>query len=188
MAGIGRATCAGGRARRRRALWPAHGCRVQSKGTRSFTGCEGCYSCKESKKDSPWSSVYVRRRSGELRRGLVRFLALEASPRHTEAIPRVGRGWEWLGWPVYGGWVSGGRWHAVRRAIAGDFALRRGGERAGVYGQGLGRLYRCGHGHGHKVLLGVARRARGRALGRALASPGRVEHVAISFCPCSSPC
>jgi hypothetical protein len=39
MAGIGRAMCAGGRARRRRVLWPAHGGRVQSKGTGSFTGC-----------------------------------------------------------------------------------------------------------------------------------------------------
>jgi hypothetical protein len=28
----------------------------------------------------------------------------------------------------------------------------------------------------------------GRAPRRALASPGRVEHVAISFCSCSSPC
>jgi hypothetical protein len=32
------------------------------------------------------------------------------------------------------------------------------------------------------------RHARGRASGRALVSPGRVEHVAISLCPCSSPC
>jgi hypothetical protein len=38
MAGTGWATCAGGRARRRRVLRPAHGGRVQSKGTRSFTG------------------------------------------------------------------------------------------------------------------------------------------------------
>jgi hypothetical protein len=88
---------------------------------------------------------------------------------HAEAILRVVRGGEWLGWPVYGGWVSSGRWHAVRRAIAGELALRWGGERAGVYGQGLGRLYRRGRGYGHGVLLGAARRARGRALGRALA-------------------
>jgi hypothetical protein len=33
MAGIGRATCAGGRAHRRRVLRSAHGGRVQSKGT-----------------------------------------------------------------------------------------------------------------------------------------------------------
>jgi hypothetical protein len=121
-----------------------------------------------------------------LRRGRVQSLTLEASPRSIKAIPRVGRGKEWLGWPVYGGWVSGGRWHAVRRAIAGELALRRGGERAGVYGQGRGQLYRRGRGHG--VLLGAARPARGRVPGRALASPGRVEHVAISFYPCSSPC
>jgi hypothetical protein len=35
---------------------------------------------------------------------------------------------------------------------------------------------------------GAARRVRGRAPGRALAMPGRVEHMAISFCPCSNPC
>jgi hypothetical protein len=58
---------------------------------------------------------------------------------------------------------------AVRRAIVGELALRRGGERAGVYGQGLARLYRHGCGHGHGVLLGTARRTRGRAPGRALA-------------------
>jgi hypothetical protein len=52
---------------RRRVLRPAHGGRVQCKGTGSFTGCEGCYPCKKSKKDSPWSSVYVRLRSGEVR-------------------------------------------------------------------------------------------------------------------------
>jgi hypothetical protein len=38
-----------------------------------------------------------------LRRGRARFLALGASPRHVESIPRVGWGWGWLCWPVYGG-------------------------------------------------------------------------------------
>jgi hypothetical protein len=38
MAGVGLAACAGGRARRRRMLWPAHGYRVQSNRTGSFTG------------------------------------------------------------------------------------------------------------------------------------------------------
>jgi hypothetical protein len=38
-----------------------------------------------------------------LRQGSARFLALGASPRHVESIPRVGRGWGWLCWPVYGG-------------------------------------------------------------------------------------
>jgi hypothetical protein len=39
IAGIGLAKCTGGRARRRRVLRPAHGGRVQSNGTGSFTGC-----------------------------------------------------------------------------------------------------------------------------------------------------
>jgi hypothetical protein len=39
MARIGLAACAGGRARRRRVLWPGHGGRAQSNGTGSFTGC-----------------------------------------------------------------------------------------------------------------------------------------------------
>jgi hypothetical protein len=38
MAGIGLATCAGGRAHRRRVLRPAHGGIVQLNGTRSFRG------------------------------------------------------------------------------------------------------------------------------------------------------
>jgi hypothetical protein len=52
------------------------------------------------------------------------ILALGASLRHVESIPRVGRGWGWLGWLVYGGGGSGGRWHAVYRANAGELLLR----------------------------------------------------------------
>jgi hypothetical protein len=51
-----------------------------------------------------------------LRRGKVRFLARGASLRHARSTPRVGRGWERLCWPVYGGGCSGGRGHAVRGA------------------------------------------------------------------------
>jgi hypothetical protein len=51
-----------------------------------------------------------------------------------------------------------------------------------------GRLYRHRHGRRHGVWRCTARRARGRASGRALALPGRVEHVVISFCPSSSSC
>jgi hypothetical protein len=43
--------------------------------------------------------------------------------------------------------------NAVGRAIVGELALRHGGELAGVYGQGRGRLYRRERGHG--VLLGT---------------------------------
>jgi hypothetical protein len=36
--------------------------------------------------------------------------------------------------------------------------------------------------------LGVARSARSRAPGRALARSGRIEHVEVCFCPCSNVC
>jgi hypothetical protein len=92
-----------------------------------------------------------------LRRGRARFLALEASPRHVEALSSVGRGREWLGWSVYGGRVSGDCWHAVRRAIANELALQRGWERTGAYGRGLGRLYRRGRGRERGHGFGLAR-------------------------------
>jgi hypothetical protein len=68
VAGIGRSTCAGGWTRRRQVLQPNHGDIGQSKGTRSFMGCWWVDSCKELKNNSPWSSVYVHRWSGEVRR------------------------------------------------------------------------------------------------------------------------
>jgi hypothetical protein len=50
----------------------------------------------------------------------------------------------------------------VRRAIAGELALRQDRERAGAYGRGLSRLYRCGRRRGHG--FGLAwRSARGAA-------------------------
>jgi hypothetical protein len=99
-----------------------------------------------------WSPVTL---IWSLRRGRARFLALGASPRHVEYLSWVGRGCERLGWPVYGGGFSGGRWHVVCRANAGDLALRRGRERAGAYGWSLGWLYRRGRGQWH--WLGLAR-------------------------------
>jgi hypothetical protein len=87
-----------------------------------------------------------------LRRGKARFLALGASPRHVESIPRVGRGWEWLCWPVYGGGCSGGRWHVVCRATpaiscSGEVESARGHTAealAGFIGVGTGRGHECG--------------------------------------------
>jgi hypothetical protein len=67
MARIGRSTCVGERARRRRVLRPIHGDTGQSKGTGSFTGCQWVDPYKESQNNSPWSSVYVRRRSVAVR-------------------------------------------------------------------------------------------------------------------------
>jgi hypothetical protein len=46
----------------------------------------------------------------------------------------------------------------------------------------------AGVGAGVGAVSSVARRMRGRASGRALALPGRVEHVAVSFCSSSSSC
>jgi hypothetical protein len=144
----------------------------------------------ESKSGSQCSLVYARRRSGKVRRRqsgtsgevVLGPRARGASLSSGEASRGIGWGAGGLEWPVHGCRGSGGRWLAVCRAIAGELALGRGWERAGAYGQGWGRLYRRG------VWRGVARRARGRAPGRALALLGHVEHVAISFCPSSSPC
>jgi hypothetical protein len=109
-----------------------------------------------------WSPVTLIRR---LRWGRARFLALGALPRYVESIPRVGRGWGWLCWPLYGGGGSGGRWHVVCRANAGDLLLRWGRERAGEYGWSFGGLYRRGRGQETRERLGAARGARGWALG-----------------------
>jgi hypothetical protein len=68
VAGISRSMCAGGWTHRWRVLRPNHGGIGQSKGTRSFTGCWWVDSCKELKNNSPWSLVYIHRRSGEVRR------------------------------------------------------------------------------------------------------------------------
>jgi hypothetical protein len=68
IAGIGLAACAGGQARRRRVLRPAHGSIVQLNGTVSFTGDQGCRRREESMNGLPCNSVYVRRRSVKVRR------------------------------------------------------------------------------------------------------------------------
>jgi hypothetical protein len=46
-----------------------------------------------------------------------------------------------------------------------------------------------GAGAGHGADLALARRgARGARVGRDLASPERVKHVVVAFCPCSCAC
>jgi hypothetical protein len=59
VAGVGLAACAGGRARRRRVLWPTHDGKAQSKRSGSFTGGHWCCRREESKGGSPCSSIYV---------------------------------------------------------------------------------------------------------------------------------
>jgi hypothetical protein len=89
---------------------------------------------KESKSGSPCSSVYVRRQSDEVLErqygtsddvvfGLRARGALLSSRKASRGIGWGGGGLEW---PVHGGWGSGGRWHAVHRAISGELALGRG--------------------------------------------------------------
>jgi hypothetical protein len=69
MVGVGRSTCAGGGARRRRGVRPNQGTIGQSNGSASFTRDQGRCVCKESENDSLDCSVYARRRATEVRRG-----------------------------------------------------------------------------------------------------------------------
>ena len=90
--------------------------------------------CKESTSGSPCSSVFVHRRSDEVRRrqsgtsGDVVFglRARGASLSSGEASRGIGRGGGGLEWPVHGGRGLGGRWHAVCRANSSELVLGRG--------------------------------------------------------------
>jgi hypothetical protein len=122
-----------------------------------------------------------------LRWGRVQSLALGASLRSIEAITRVGRGGEWLGWPVDGGRGLRGRWHLAHGVNSGELELGLGQWRAGVYGQGRDGFYR----HGRSVDVRLARRGAARVGGapRACSSAlERVEHVGVCFCLYSSVC
>jgi hypothetical protein len=113
-----------------------------------------------------------------LRWGRVQSPALEASPRSVEAIPRVGRGGEWLGWPVYGGSGLRGRGHLAHGVNSGELELGLGQWRAGVYGRGRDGFYRRGRG---------AARV-GGAPWACSGTPERVEHVGVCFCLYSNAC
>jgi hypothetical protein len=119
-----------------------------------------------------------------LRRSKLRFLARVASPRCAQSPLRVGRGWEGFCWPVYGGGGSDGRGHAVH----GQTPVVLGSGEVERVRRGTVEVPGCfiGAGEGHGAGWALARRgARGARVGRALASPERVEHVAVVFCPCS---
>jgi hypothetical protein len=94
---------------------------------------------------------------------------MEASQRSVEAIPRVGRGGEWLGWPVYGGRGLRGRWHLAHGANSGELELgwvsgaRGCTAEAGMAFIGTGAAWTQGwHGAGLRALA----ERRGRALAR----------------------
>jgi hypothetical protein len=67
MVGVGRSTCAGGGARRRRGVRPAHGAIVQLNGSESFTREQGRGVREELKNGSPESLVHACRRATEVR-------------------------------------------------------------------------------------------------------------------------
>jgi hypothetical protein len=69
MVGVGRSTCAGEGARRRRGVQLNQGDTVQSNGSGSFTKDQGRCVREEFENDSPDCSVYTRRRATEVRRG-----------------------------------------------------------------------------------------------------------------------
>jgi hypothetical protein len=108
-----------------------------------------------------------------------------ASPRSVEAISRVGRGGEWLGWPVYGGRGSRGRWHLAHGANSGELELGLGQRARGCTVEaGMAFI-------GAGVDARLARRGAARVGGvpRACSGvPERVEHVCVCFCLCSSTC
>jgi hypothetical protein len=113
VAGIDRSTCAGGWTRRRRVLRPNHGDIGQSKGTGSLTGCWWVDPCKELKNNSPWSSVYVHRRSGEVRRPWTGF---SGEAKFDSLLGELYRGMHGL----LRGSDAAGRGSAGRSTVAGD--------------------------------------------------------------------
>jgi hypothetical protein len=148
VVGIGRSTCAGGWTRRRRVLRPNHDDIGQSKGTGSFIGCWWVDTCKELKNNSPWSSVYVHRRSGEVRRPWTSF---SGEAKFDSLLGELHRGLHGLLW----GSDAAGRGSAGRSTVAGvrvaagtpcagqcrwSGALVRSSARGGVRSKSLGVL------------------------------------------------
>jgi hypothetical protein len=116
MVRVGRSTCAGGGARRRRGVRPIQGTIDRSNGLESFTRDQGRCVCEELKNGSPDCSVYARRRAAEVRQGrswlsgevLPGPRARKASQANGEANRAAGAAWKQLGWAGHGGRGSGG--------------------------------------------------------------------------------
>jgi hypothetical protein len=126
VVGVGRSACAGGGARRRRGIRPAHGAIIQSNGPMSFTRDQGRYACEEFENGSPDCSVYARPWAIEVRRGRSRVSSEVLSGLRTwKASWATGEanrvtGTAWKGW---------GELTAVAEARA---VMAGGGELAGV--------------------------------------------------------
>jgi hypothetical protein len=164
-------------------------------GTVSFTGCRrGCVHTK-SKNGAEDYPVYARWRPGGVRRPWT-GLSGEANSDSSlgelhrgvhsllRVLDEVGKGPAGRS-TVAGG--SGGRGHAVH----GQTLVVLGSGEVERVRRGTVKVPGCfiGAGAGHGAGWALARRgARGARVGRALASPERVEHVAVAFCPCSCAC
>jgi hypothetical protein len=153
-------------------LRPNHGDIGQSKCTGSFTGCWWVDTCKELKNNSPWSSVYIHRRSGEVRRpwtgfsGEAKFDSLLGS--FTEACTVYSKGQTRLGEALLAGlrWqVFGWPWAHRARGNAGDLVLWWGRARTGEYDRSPWGLYRRGRGQRCRLGFGVTRGTQGQASG-----------------------
>jgi hypothetical protein len=91
MVGVGRSTCAGGGAHRRRGVRPIQGTIDQSNGSESFTRDQRRCVCEELKNGSSDCSVYTRRRAAEVRRGRSWFSGeVQLGPRAWEASQAIG--------------------------------------------------------------------------------------------------
>jgi hypothetical protein len=134
MVGVGRSTCAGGGARRRRGVRPNQGTIGQSNGSASFTRDQGRCVFKESENDSLDCSVHARRRATEVRRGrswasgevLSGLRTWKASRDNGEANRVAGAAWKRLEGAGHGGRGSGGdggRWRGVLEAKSGELGL-----------------------------------------------------------------
>jgi hypothetical protein len=129
MVGVGRSTCAGWGACRRRGVRPIQGTIDQSNGSESFTRDQGGCVCEELKNDSLDCSVYARRRAAEVRRGrswlsgevLPGPGAWGASRAISEANRAPGAAGKQLEWASHGGRL-GWQWQAEKSSPE----LRRG--------------------------------------------------------------
>jgi hypothetical protein len=196
VVGVGQSTCAGGGARLRWGIWPAHDAIIQSNGSGSFTRDQGRYAREQFENGSPDCSVYARPRATEVRRGrswvsgevLPGPRTWKASWATGEANRVAGTAWKWLGGAGRGGRGSGGdgRWGRARRSWS-SCSGREAEWRADRCAPEvlIGAL-----GHGWELARGTeadhARRARTGQPVRGRVLEHTIEHVEVWFCPSSN--
>ena len=126
VVGVGRSTCAGGGAHRRRGIRPNQGAIDQLNGSESFTRDQRRCEREEFENGSPDCSVYAWPRATEVRRRrswvsgevLSGPRAWEASRATSEANREIGAAWTWLERAGRGGRGLGsdGGWRRARRS------------------------------------------------------------------------